>query len=650
MLTWEVSSLLISGCFLALGICVARLEGKPESPWSSRVIQATRIAPSIWPIIFSGVLGTAIKAFADWKAERGVSLLALEQLLGSLTMASSIITMFRWSIPRASSAVLILLWAFNPLGSQASLRGAYLQSRTGSSEGLIHFFNSNHTWMVPFSVFSKETPGIHMQAIVPAVYTSTLHDVISSLQYVNPTNDTAASLVADLGSHSSSGIQAATDNWGNIRIPHLRYLSNYDAKNPKQWLETSWDKKILNYSSLVGDRIDGVDRAFTGNTSFNVTTSYQDFSCAPWFNLNVANSNGKSSNSSQEEQWFDSPADVWLRNKTARRLASFLSPPDYPNSLLPLFVTTIFERPTNNEVFGMTFVFAQYRGLGYALSLTKCSPRTVYVDANVICVSRGISGKMICGVVALRESPNPPAASNMTIFDYPLAVGHGSDSFGYFLINSVSFGQASSTAEYYMMDPLTALTGSRNGNSRWTDPQRYETVDLSSLHIEVFEQRFSLLANTLWKISVLRQTVVGGNMSSLGDDQDLPAEMFLRNTTSRVTFPLPSTFKISKAWLAVYFVAAFVMLIAATFALLMHAFCRAPAILGYVSSLIRDSTFFDDFGMYKNSMEDGVEKTKRLGELRVMIADVGSGTDGVGKIAFAPVGAGERVRKRRMYM
>jgi hypothetical protein len=39
------------------------------------VIQASKIAPSIWPIVFSGVLGNALRSFADWKVERGVSLL-----------------------------------------------------------------------------------------------------------------------------------------------------------------------------------------------------------------------------------------------------------------------------------------------------------------------------------------------------------------------------------------------------------------------------------------------------------------------------------------------------------------------------------------------------------------------------------------------
>jgi hypothetical protein len=74
-LTWELLGIVISVLFLVLGTCVAHLKGQTESEWSKHVIQATRIAPSIWPILFSGVLGNAVRRFANWRAERGIRLL-----------------------------------------------------------------------------------------------------------------------------------------------------------------------------------------------------------------------------------------------------------------------------------------------------------------------------------------------------------------------------------------------------------------------------------------------------------------------------------------------------------------------------------------------------------------------------------------------
>ena len=75
LLTWEVLGIVIAVLFLILGGFVAKLRGQIESEWSKQVVQATRIAPSIWPILFSGILGNAIRQFANWRAERGIHLL-----------------------------------------------------------------------------------------------------------------------------------------------------------------------------------------------------------------------------------------------------------------------------------------------------------------------------------------------------------------------------------------------------------------------------------------------------------------------------------------------------------------------------------------------------------------------------------------------
>lgn len=64
-LTWELLGIVISILFLTLGACVTSLRGQTGSEWSKRVLQVTRIAPSVWPILFSGVLGNAVRRFAN---------------------------------------------------------------------------------------------------------------------------------------------------------------------------------------------------------------------------------------------------------------------------------------------------------------------------------------------------------------------------------------------------------------------------------------------------------------------------------------------------------------------------------------------------------------------------------------------------------
>lgn len=64
-----------------LGACVTSLAGEKETVWSIRVVQATLIAPSLWPILFSGVVGNAVRAFADWRIERGILLMVQAPLV-----------------------------------------------------------------------------------------------------------------------------------------------------------------------------------------------------------------------------------------------------------------------------------------------------------------------------------------------------------------------------------------------------------------------------------------------------------------------------------------------------------------------------------------------------------------------------------------
>jgi hypothetical protein len=104
LLTWDLLGVGLSICFLGekrsyfdnfansvkvLGICVVRLTGKEKSTWSVQIIQATLIAPSVWPIAFSGILGNALRSFADWRVERGISLMVSSAQVPPVTPSDS---------------------------------------------------------------------------------------------------------------------------------------------------------------------------------------------------------------------------------------------------------------------------------------------------------------------------------------------------------------------------------------------------------------------------------------------------------------------------------------------------------------------------------------------------------------------------------
>jgi hypothetical protein len=174
-----------------------------------------------------------------------------------------------------SSVALVVLWAFNPLGSQASLRGIYLQDSLGHGTGQITYYNHNLTTQLEMTLFVKATT--RSKPTVRAIYSAALYDITSGIQYVNHTTPAASSTIALLGGDQAAGIQSALDLWGNLRIPALEYLPDYNAEQPDRWLQVPWTESIQNYASLIGDRVDGIDRAVEGNITFDITSSYQSF-------------------------------------------------------------------------------------------------------------------------------------------------------------------------------------------------------------------------------------------------------------------------------------------------------------------------------------------------------------------------------------
>ncbi|CAN9178784.1 unnamed protein product [Alternaria alternata] len=283
------------------------------------------------------------------------------------------------------------------------------------------------------------------------------------------------------------------------------------------------------------------------------------------------------------------------------------------------------------------------------MSLTQCSPQMTYVDAQVSCTSKGALGKTICGVNAVRETPMPTTPKNITVFEprvyrwpnstiemTPMLPGALMNAFVDLLDDAKHGSGTSGLVEWYLRDPLTAVN----------NPATSTYANLGDVDIKVFEQRFSLLWNTLWKTNIQHATIMGGDLTpSPPRFNDTSLHL---NTTSAIVFPLPATYALDIPWIILYFVSVAIMFFAAVFSLIMHYRCHAPRILGYVSSLIRDSRYFHDREIQGNSAMDGTGMTRRVGHLKVMIADIKTDED-VGKIAFVPAHAESRVRRRRWY-
>lgn len=525
-----------------------------------------------------------------------------------------------------------------------------MRDREGSRPGNIAYYNYNLSSQVQLnSIFDTQT---RVRPRLRALYSSALYDVASATQYVDKTNKTYQDIVITLGGESSAGVQAATDLWGNIRMPNLHTLPEFDANEPHRWVNVPWQDSVHNYSSLVGEHFAGLERNFTGNTTFNTTASYLTFSvrdaslplsycsrsnrfqCSPWLNINGMNE-----------------SDEWIFNKFQKNFSELISPRG-TNGNNNFFLEFSEKQVWNDTTQSHDIMFVTRRDPPAYLSITQCSPQMTYVDAQVSCISKGALGKTNCGVNAVRETLTTTNPKNLTIFEprtyrWPnstleMRPTTPSDLMHAFmdLVDDNKHGSgASGVVEWYLRDPLIAAN---DPGTRAYGTQAY--ANLGDVDIKVFEQRFSLLWNTLWKVSTQHATINGRGLTpSPYNDTSLHL-----NTTSTIVFPLPATYALDIPWIILYFVSVAIMFFAAVFSLIMHDRCHAPRILGYVSSQIRDSRYFHDREIQGNSAMDGTGMTRRVGHLKVMIADIKTDED-VGKIAFVPAHAESRVRRRRWY-
>ena len=101
---------------------------------------------------------------------------------------------------------------------------------------------------------------------------------------------------------------------------------------------------------------------------------------------------------------------------------------------------------------------------------------------------------------------------------------------------------------------------------------------------------------------------------------------------------IPNAVYIANKWHAVVLLLITLFLqLAGLATMLLTAVIRAPNVLGFVSSLTRDSPYLAPIVPPGGSMLDGAERARVLGDVRVRLVDV-KPEEPVGRIAFAAVG------------
>lgn len=194
----------------------------------------------------------------------------------------------------------------------------------------------------------------------------------------------------------------------------------------------------------------------------------------------------------------------------------------------------------------------------------------------------------------------------------------------------------------FLLDP-----GTKIGNG---DAVKNNLQILSRVPIETFSNRLNLLVNTYFRSSTRYSSTVG-LLDDLFSETLKPGT--LAAGTARVdatmTYLLPPIYVLNKVWISIYFLSAAMLVAAAIAAFFFRWKCCAPEMLGFVTSMTRDSEFFKGFNTGENSTKAGPDVSEKLAKTRVMVGDAWP-NETEGRIALMPAGEGQRVRIGRFYV
>ncbi|KAF9871601.1 hypothetical protein CkaCkLH20_11012 [Colletotrichum karsti] len=235
---------------LVFAMMVWRLHNSPVEEGSLGKWQnAINVFATLFPILFASIMGRLMSESARWKLENGSTVGALEQLMGSRTVGSTVSTLFQLRAVNILGISLLIVWAFSPLGAQALLRT--LTSRLDTefeSTSVVYFDNRSPSWYA----------------------TMRFREILN----IGPVGPAFASHIGSLYTNLIAATTAAKldtmDIWGNVRIPFM------DPNATVDWHDLPSDTSELHYSSLAGVPL---RHPTSANKTFTIESNYMQLEC-----------------------------------------------------------------------------------------------------------------------------------------------------------------------------------------------------------------------------------------------------------------------------------------------------------------------------------------------------------------------------------
>ncbi|OIW29791.1 hypothetical protein CONLIGDRAFT_345385 [Coniochaeta ligniaria NRRL 30616] len=576
-------SIILPSLFILLAAFIGGMNGKlVESSWS-KMENPIKVAISAWPIVFAAVVAQCFKAYATFKVERGIKLMELEQLVGSSSFASAIKQPVLLRRLDLLTLALFAVWCLSPLGSQALLRVYSLDRRVvynPSEVKLVPNYGDNRMWSLDTGNknVSDNTDYDELLQLVDSYYISALTPIpwtakLSSDRYLHPIMFTSF--------NESNPVQAFGSS---LTYPESQLTDNTPSTASAEKAEST----IPRYETLT----------------FKMSYSYFRFSCDAWQNktkkeLDAADDFYIMYSESGTLGLVFTAADNTTTDYNGIRFASANLAVSMANS------TAVDDSGTTGK--------APWEDDYYHFSYIECGLKQVFEEVPVSCYTYTTTDSPDC-----ESGPSTPLPAERTK-DMKTPFGDFSLQLAY--ANPGVLGSPATLAEMFLFN------GSVSGNQDSNNNGKIMSKDLA---LKDFELRFGYLFNTYLGLGYCPECVT---LFKNWQTATQPAKVskLYKTITAQVEFANDLIYVISGPWLAAFSVCAAILFLAGLAGVAVESMTVAPDVLGYVSTVARNSRYLQ-LPKTSSAMSGG-ERAKTVGGVRVMMQDV-KGNANVGKIAL----------------
>ncbi|KAF5005815.1 hypothetical protein FDECE_7771 [Fusarium decemcellulare] len=601
---WSIVLTLAPACFFVLAILALRLEGEPVSPYGQRIVDFTRLSPTIYPILFAALASRFFKNLARWRLEKrdGVELATLEQISGSQSLAGAVERLLFVRAHVLIGILILLTWSLSPLGGQSAARLLDKGKKDTGKLGTIYFAHPQYQ-------------GSWFEGI------SSAEDALVSVNILYNSNLLSSSL------RKSSPV----DLWSLPKIPQWpRQLGDgVEHEVDKEALATGDDY----YASLLGVKVQGLNMVpKEARYDFTVETLYYDFDCSSvrhGLSINQLSTymNDKETNvyalfnrTFGQTEFSSFAASINLPNLT-EEFQNIDQNPIPLNDVPPGYMLYATLDRTSDPAGGEYFKY---------FALFNCTMRLVVIDTNIICDSSASSTD--CWAVRQKRVNDR----------------YNTNSFYHLMTDQAWTRRKNLLRRWRTADTAHAGSVIMSPTDIYLAGELYpfslqEKLDWTNVTLEGFSKRLTTAFNTYWEATLdpFNHTNVDFRRQPPADELTIETNgtVGFFNQTEGVATVRHDVYRTNGLWVTILIITTACLEILAVAGAALQFFIRGPDILGFASSLTRENPHV---GLPPGGTGlDGPARARALRHLRVQLSDV-SPEDEVGYITFKTISSHEK--------